>query len=376
MEVRRAKNQSEVDEGYELGARTFGPSYFESRERYNRRQVLEPLRSFDDAVVVADGKEVLGFGGVIETPYNSPIGVVKAGRGIGVLCVHPDLRGQGWGLRLIEGLLQVSQERGHAFSVVFARRAVDGWFPKLGYAGIGCHLEMQIEKPSAAGALAAFNGSIQAGCLNSSVDLYAEAYADSYKDLFLSAYRDDGWWSTLEDRLAYSKKIDTKDFVNVMVGDNPIGYFITSACRVIEVASLPRHRFDVAAGLLQHCMASSGERLVLALPSGHWCVGHFRGMNHTLNIRYSWDGGHMVRILNKGVFKEMVMRTEASESHGAVESLFDQHDVSEHEGARRLLLTIAGASPTVQSQRRMGNGAVPGDSFLPMLPTWSILDEQ
>jgi len=30
-------------------------------------------------------------------------------------------------------------------------------------------------------------------------------------------------------------------------------------------------------------------------------------MSHTLVVRYSWEGGHMIRILDKDVFKEMVI---------------------------------------------------------------------
>jgi len=100
-----------------------------------------------------------------------------------------------------------------------------------------------------------------------------------------------------------------------------------------------------------------------------------RGMNHTLSVRYSWDGGHMTRILNKGVFKEIVMRSVGNESREAVDRLFEQYSVSEHESARLLFLSIVGASPAIQGGQKKGNPAVLGASLLPMLPTWSIVDE-
>ena len=372
MEVRGAKNEREVDEAYELAARTFGPNYFEALQSQDRVRALEPLRSLEDAVVVVRGGEVVGFVRILDRKYYSPVGIVNAG-GITSVCVHPGLRGKGWGLKVMEAALNRSRHRGDAFSILFARRDVDGWYPKLGYVGIGCHTEMQIEVPPAAGELPIFLGNTQSGVVDSYIGSYASAYEDSYHDLFLGAHRDQDWWQKLQARLA--DRVDSQDFVNVMVGGRPIGYFILKSGRVIEAASLIQYRADLIGGLV-HCCAEIGNgRLVLALPSGHWCMERLRGMNHTLKVRYSWDGGHMVRILNKDVFRNMVAHGTGSESHEALEGLFQRYDVSEHEGARQLLLTIAGASPDLRAQPKVGNPAVPGSSLLAMLPTWSIVDE-
>lgn len=372
-EVRGARNLREVDEAYELASKVFGPNYFEAREIKAHTRALEPLRSLEDAVVVVSGEEIVGFVRIVDRQFYSPAGILKAG-GITSVCIHPEWRGQGWGIRVTEAALQRSEQRGDAFSILFARRAVDGWYPKFGYVGIGCHLEMRIEKPFVGGALLpSFTGSTQGGIVESYLDTYADAYTDSYQDLFLSFCRDKDWWQNLEQRLA--RRVDPKDFINVMVGGSPIGYFMLKEGRVIEAASLRQHRADFVAGLVEFCIASNSERLILALPSSHWCVELLRGMNHTLSVRYSWDGGHMVRILNKGVFKEIVMRSVGREFREAIDRLFKQYSVSEHESARRLLLALVGAWATTGNADASADLVGIGTDLLPMLPAWSIIDE-
>ena len=372
MEVRGAKDLREVDEAYELAARIFGPNYFEAKETYDHVRALDPLRSLEDAIVLVNGKEVVGFEHILDRRYYSPAGIVQAG-GLTALCVHPGLRGRGWSLKIMDAAIRRSQQRGDAFSVLFARRAIDGFHPRNGYVGIGCHVEMQVEVSSEIGGPSELNGSLQTGIIDSYINIYADSYADSYADLVLSVYRDDEWWQELEARLA--RRVEAKDFVNVMAGRRPIGYFMLRAGKVIEAASLRQHRAELLAGLRQYCTSNHSERLVLALPTGHWCVEALRSMNHTLSVRYSWDGGHMVRILDKDAFKKMVMQYTGNGSCESLETLFGQYDMSDHESARQLLLAIVGASQAVRCSRDAGDPVVPGAPLLPMLPTWSIVDE-
>jgi len=372
MEVRGAKNLREVEEAYELAVRIFGPNYFEAKATFSGQRTLESLNSLEDAVLVVSGEKVVGFVRILDRQFYSPIGIVNAGL-ITSVCTHPDLRGQGWGLKVMEKSLQRSQERGDAFSILFARRDVDGWYPKLGYVGVACHLEMQVHQPIVDDSVLQFTGSIQAGVISSFIDSYAEAYADSFQDLVLSFHRNKDWWQTLESRLEY--KVRTEDFINVMLGDTLIGYFMLRRGKVIEAGSLHQYRAEFLAGLVQFCKAVKAETLIFALPSGHWCFESLRKMSHTLVVRYSWEGGHMIRILDKDVFKEMVMSGLGKESYDAVDKLFEKYNVSDHERAQELMLTIVGALPSGQRWQKVENTGFLSGSLLPMLPTWSIVDE-
>jgi len=372
MQVRGARSPEEVDEAYELAARSFGPNYFESSELKAHVRELEPLHNLEDAVVVVDGRRVVGFVRILDRQYYSPAGVVNAG-GITSVCIHPDLRGQGWGTRVMEQSLRRSLQRGDAFSILFARRAVDGWYPKLGYVGIGCHLQMQIEKPVKRSSYPKFTGGFQNGIDTSHAKLYAEAYSYSYCDLFLGVYRDGRWWETIESHLAY--KVAPNDLVNVLVDGNLIGYWIHKEGRVIEAAALPTHRTEFVEGLLEFHAAGNGETLALSLPSSHWCMGLMRSMNHTLNVRYSWDGGHMVRVLDHAKFRDIVKCGADRQSQGDVNRLFERYDAADHEDARALLQAIVGATPKFHGRSNIGTPTIPAGSLLPMLPTWSVVDE-
>ena len=197
MEVRAAKNEGEVDQAYELAAKIFGPNYFELRDSLSRIRELEPLLSLEDAVVMVDEENVVGFVRILNRAFHSPAGAIQGG-GITSVCTHPDFRGKGWGLKIMEAALERSRQRGDVFSILFARRAVDGWYPKLGYVGLGCHVELRLEHPLPVDSILPFSGSIIRGVERSYLSYYADAYLDSYKDVFLSFHREHKWWDQLE----------------------------------------------------------------------------------------------------------------------------------------------------------------------------------
>jgi len=371
--IRKPRNAAEIDQAYELVARIFGHDYTESRETQVRIRTLESPENLEDAVVVARDGEIVGFARILDRQLSSPIGCVKAG-GITSVCVHPDYRGSGLGIGLVEAALGRSRHRGDVLSILFARRAVDGWYPRTGYVGIGCHHEMRIDRLSLRNmSLPSFAGRIERGIVESYSSTYAAAYADSYHGLFLSFCRDERWWQSLGLRL--EGRVEINDVVNVVTQQGPIGYFILKDGRIIEAASPRQHRGDLIAGIVQHGLSGDGEGLVLALPLSHWCITFFRGMNHTQSIRHSWDGGHMVRILKKGMFRAIVKGSMRHEFHSSIDRLFEQYDVSDNEDAKHLLLGIVGASPTSWVGRKKGEAAISGSALLQVLPSWSIVDE-
>lgn len=375
MEIRRAKNLGEVEAAYELAARIFGPNYFDAKEVKNHIRALEPLRSLGDAIIAVDSGSIVGFIRIVDRQLYSPVGMLKAG-GITSVCVHPDLQGHGLGRRLMEMALRRLRQRKDILSILFARRALDGWYTKYGYVGIGCHPQIQIAQPwlvDNTGQFESFNGRLQRGIIPSAIDLYAAAYADSYQRLFLSFYRDDYWWQTFEQRLW--RRVEVEDFINVIVGDIPVGYFILKEDKVIEAASLHGHRADVLASLLEFWKQKVRKDLKIAMPLGHWCARFFKGMNHIMTIRYAWDGGHMVRFLNKDVLKEILIPPKRQKVHLTIEKLFGQFSLTEDESASKLLSTIAGAVPTLRTNDEDVKDMDSDASLLPAMPTWSIVDE-
>jgi ribosomal protein S18 acetylase RimI-like enzyme len=372
VHVRVAQSLAEVDAAYELAAQTFGPNYFEAREALIGVREMEPLKSLEDAVLVVNGESVVGFVRILDRKFHSPAGLVQGG-GITSVCIHPDLRGEGWGVRVMEAALERSQQRGDVFSILFARRAVDGWYPKLGYVGMGCHVAMSLDQGTHPDSLPIYSGATRVGVERSYLGAYADAYSDDYRDLFLSFHRDGEWWESLEARLAPGS--GSGQFVNLIVGETLIGYFIIRDASVIELSASAGHRAECAAGILRFYDTQYGTPPVLRLPSRHWIMRLFSGTNHTLSIRYSWDGGHMVRILNQGAFKDLVAAGVDCAHRESVETLFSQYDVSRHEEARQLLADIVGASCLLRCAPDAEGAVIPSQGILKALPTWSAMDE-
>ena len=360
-----------MDGAYDLAAKIFGPNYYEASAAFAQTRVLEPLQSLEDAVVAVRGQEVVGFVRILDRQMYSPAGMVKV-EGITTVCIHPELRGSGWGLSIMEAALQRSRVRGDALSILFARWAADGWYAKLGYVGIGCHPEMRTEASSAAQAFDSFNGTFKTGIVTSYLDTYAKSYEDSYSGLFLSFHRSDDWWRNLEQRLAH--RVDWGKLVNVIVGGNPIGYFMLSAGRVIEAGSLHAFREEFLSALVSFFAGRSGDGPVLALPCGHWCVNSLRRANHTMSVRFSWDGGHMVRIINKDVFREMAIQSVDFNRRRLVDHTFGRYDVSIHAEARHLMLAMCGAIPINEGSTSEPEYTGSDPALIPMLPTWSVVD--
>ena len=223
IEIRAAESDREVDAAYELAARVFGPDYFTARDMKTRIRLLEPVRRFSDVIVAASGGEVVGFVRIVDRAVRLGGKTLTVG-GITSVCLRPDFRGQGYGRAIMEEALEASKGRGDALSIAFARRAVDGFYPRLGYLGLGCHPELVAAIAPGAFPLAR-EVRIEPGLEAGRLDLYAAAYVDSYDRLALSFDRDGDWWTKVELRLA--SRIAQNGFVTVLVGARPAGYFVS-----------------------------------------------------------------------------------------------------------------------------------------------------
>jgi len=376
LEVRMALNEKEVDRAYELAAGIFGPDYAESLSHKNLVRALEPLEDLRDVVLVADGDELLGFIRIISRNCYSPVGDLKIG-GITSVCTHPDLRGQGWGIRLMEGAIKRSLERKDDFSLLFSRRVITGWYSKIGYVGIGCKSELKLDRMQPAMPAASSSAGIVSGMNSSFLRTYADAHRDTYSGLPLAINRTEPWWDSLEDRLD-QHRIESAKFFNVMIGETLIGYFIKSKDQVIEVASLDEFRLEFLTGMLDYCQASIKDTDKISLPAGHWCLEGLSGRpDSKLTPELSWNHSQMVRVLNKDAFREIALKSCGPEESKASQSLFKDADVESHEGARQLLARIVGQDSVYPSG---GYQELPGSPaedqwMLPSLPYWSPLDE-
>lgn len=354
IEIRGARDEREVDEAYELASRVFGPDYFTAREIKLRSRRLEPLTDLRDAIVALSDGEVVGLVRIVDREAWLGGATLKVG-GITAVGIRPDFQGQGYGRAIMEAALERSRQRGDALSIAFARRAVDGFYPKLGYVGLGCHPEMLVTRQAGSedgrGVVA-----LKPGLDEGPLEVCAAAYQDSYRGLVMSFRRDAAWWAKLPLRL--SSRVRPDGFVTVWDEARSVGYLIVHDGRVIEAASLSGSRQTVATGILTF-PSVRGKELTLALPLGHWAMQAFRTMDHTLKVRCSWDGGHVVRVLDRAAFLTgLAGLLGGGDIARKIVSELERYDVTSHAGARALLMRL-----------------VDSGALLLTLPTWSLLDE-
>ena len=364
IEIRGAQSEHEVDDAYELASKVFGPNYFAAREMKVRARLLEPVRRLSDVILAMSAGDVVGLVRIVDRQVSLGEARLSVG-GITSVCLRPDFQGQGYGRAIMEEAIAASRQRRDVLSIAFARRAVDGFYPRLGYVGLGCHPAMIVKIEPGPPLSEAVTLSPQFD-ERLATDVYGAAYEDSYRELVMSFFRDAAWWASAPMRL--QSRIEPDGFVTVREGKRPVGYFIAHGGRVVEAASVAGSRGAVLAAILIH-FGTRAREVVLALPLGHWAMRAFQRMNHTLKVRYSWDGGHMVRVLDSAAFCAALagaVNLPASRREPGLEEL-RQFDVGGHEGARALLQHVAGCVVDADRARER--------PLLATLPAWSLVDE-
>ncbi len=362
LEIRSARSEREADDGYELASRTFGPDYFTASEAQSLARRLDPIEDLRDVVVAVQGSEVVGFVRILDREVWLGETSLKVG-GIASVTLRPDFRGHDYGRAIVEAALDRLYEKKDVLSVVFARRAVDGFYSRFGFVGVGIHPEMVVTI-TMDGDTPREDLKVTRGFDERMLKWYSLAYDESYQGLVLSFRRSRSWWEKAS--LLVASRTGVEQFVTVMDRDQPVGYFVVYQGKIIEVASRADARRHMILAL-RALATEKGNELHVALPLGHWALQVFRGMNHTLKVRMSWDGGHMLRVLAPNVL------FAALRAHGAADGL-GQFDADDHQMARTVILHLAGVSGVspVGGTTVAGPGEWP---LLPQLPSWSFIDE-
>ena len=345
LEVRAATSAAEVDAAYELAARVFGPDYFTASATKVRLRAVDPVQSFDEVVLVLSDGDVVGFVRLVGRAVWLGGEALPVG-GVTSVCVHPRVQGQGYGRLVMEEAIAVSRARGDVLSIAFARRAVDGFYPRLGYLGLGCHPELTVPALAVGARSDCGTRGFDAGAIAA----YAAAYRATYGSLPFAFARDAAWWTLFARRL--EGRISPDGFRTVRAHGRVVGYFVAQGTRVIEAAAVAG-----AASALESALPPEMDGdLVLALPPAHPALVPWRRRNHTERVRYAWDGGHVVRVLDGRRFGAALARATGMDDAGA--GAADLHD---HIAARRVLERVAGVAE--------------GPRRLAALPAWSAVDE-
>ena len=340
IEYRGARDAGEIAEAYELAARIFGPSYFEARESKDRILATEPPADSRDVVIAVRGGEVVGLVRLVDRHVRMGDARLKVG-GITSVGIRPDMRGSGCGRAVMDAAIARSRERGDQLSIAYARRAVDGFYWNLGYVGLGAFVKSSYAVPAPAPGAA----DVTRGFDARHIDAYAGMYDATYAALPLAFARTAQWWSSLTSRAAWLRE---SSFLNVFANGSLAGYFVSDEGAVIEAAAHPRHVGDVANAIAAH----AGGNVTLTMGPWHPVAAALASHNHTESIRRPWDGGHIVRALDRDAVTAALAPRMTAVERGAWRAV----DLTDHASSRAALMASA-----------QGSLQVP--------PVWSKLDE-
>lgn len=296
IQIRPAQTSEEVAAAYEVAARTFGPSYDEARAHKARvLRDVEPVRRPSDVVVVVDRREVVGLVRLVERRLRVA-GVVLDVAGMTSVAVAHSHRGRQLGVRLMDTCMELARAAGRDVAVLFARRAVDGWYGRFGFVGLGQHVTMTVQAsdPPSRGQSEA-RVVLEAGCRPAALAAYASAYTHTYRKLPGVFVRRPSFWASLEARLAVRP---TLRWLTATQGRSVVGYALVEGGRIVEAAAVSGAHVPLAAALRQRAAANGDASLTLALHPVHPVTRACMERNHTLATRVAWDGGHMLAVLN------------------------------------------------------------------------------
>lgn len=294
VRVRLARTTAEVEAAYDLAARVFGPTYHEARaHKHALVRDVEPLEGPQDVVVALSGETVVGIIRLVVRRMRfgaDRFNVI----GITSVAVDPAHRNSGVGAKLMRVSMAEGRRRGDDLAVLFARRAVDGWYPKFGFLGLGQHVECHVTSTVEN---ARRGQRWHAGFDRKALAAYRALYEVAYRTIPGSFIRGRDWWSGFEARLRLRKHTELLTFWGTR--HTPEAYAAIEGERVIEMGTTSRSVDAATATLVAEMHRRGVATPVFALHPAHIGMRTLYAGNHTLSLRRAWDGGHMAGPLSR-----------------------------------------------------------------------------
>lgn len=290
-EVRLSAGKTETKNALQLAVQVFSHAGSD-RARIEKASQWYRDPSFDHSnlVLAVAGKRVVGVVRLVPRVIHRGLEQFKAA-GISSVCVDPEYRGRGLSILLMERALGIARERGFDLSFLIARRALDHYYVRFGFAGVSSY-----ERISAAVSAAdEAKKDVEFRPLKSDlIDFCLAAYDREYSACFGRVTRSREQWFAI----IRSLRARGLTAASIWCQGQPVGYVIRQDSTICEVAmtnewSLPDLVTTLAASQI---MKASDDWI--QIPSAHAIVR--RSVRHDIRIlrRSCPYGGHMVKVLN------------------------------------------------------------------------------
>lgn len=132
--VKIAETEAEAESAYELFYRSFGPTYYDSKEVFDLTRKYDPTLTNENLFIIKEKNSVIAAARTV-TRGLKIFGEKFDIGGIATTVVHPEHRGKGLFDATTQFILNEMINRGLSLCLVFARRAVDNIYVKHGFWG-------------------------------------------------------------------------------------------------------------------------------------------------------------------------------------------------------------------------------------------------
>lgn len=267
-------------------SRIFGPNYYDALLVQGAILDAEPSTSPRNFILARSAEgELIGVVRIVERNILLD-GAVLATGCISSVGVKPEWRVQGVASRMMNIAIEAMTSRGMDISVLYSRRAVDGFYPRFGFYGIGRYFDLEI--------ISTPHSDIYINTIpfmRENLEMCLELYNKIYSGLTGSVLRDLHIWEFLCMRV--EKKIGGFKVFICLENQEIIGYLVMFENKLIEI-SIPSRIFPAIPGLLSKLNIQS-----ISLHPRHPFYIYCRTrMNTIQKERSALDGGYMARILN------------------------------------------------------------------------------
>jgi predicted N-acetyltransferase YhbS len=286
--VRIGDNNDSLDEIIDFVARIFAPNYYDAKriqESIIRHEPSTMPQNFIIARSLQD--ELIGLVRIVERKIRLGKAILNCG-GISSVSIHPDWRGQGIMLEMMNAAHERMVQCGMDISYLHGRRVMDGYYTQFGYYGINRYLDLEIIS-----SVAGENRVKVFPFRQQSINTICTLYDDTYASLSGSVVRDERIWAFLIARMNVTDKQTKLLECYTNESSQMIGYLIISGDKLIELC-LPHVFFPYLPGVIKKLGLN-----YISIHPYHPFYTYVRSNFSTIqHERFSLDGGYMGKILN------------------------------------------------------------------------------
>lgn len=290
-----AETEAEVSAAYELFYRSFGPTYYESKQAFDITRENDPtMKKVENLFVVEDGgKSVVA---ALRTVVRDLVifGEKFQMGGIPTTVVHPEHQDKGLFNLLTRFALNEMINRGLSLSMVFARRAIDYIYVPHGFWGTPVERRYTLLDPP----------ELETDSLNfrrmelDDSSFLEKAYRQVYQHLSVFLDRPEALWKVKMKLPSFSKQFDA--YICTLKGANePIGYVVAQRDKgIIDICSCDEEPETYKSILFSKDSPVRDAALIgLNLSTEHPAIKAFRGHAYSIYTRHPHYGGNVLKIL-------------------------------------------------------------------------------